>query len=547
MATESTAHNLKLVADAETVEELVDRVCRGSVRIPIFQRGLRWRSDDVIDLFDSIYRGYPIGSFLLSRDEAPADRIRIGPLVIDAPETHAAWWVVDGQQRLTTLTAGLSRPVPVPVRPVDPWVVYFDARSRTFHVPPESGEIPSTWIPVAQFLDASALSEWIGHWQHQGDETLRASVFQAAARIRQYRIPLYLLEAADERQLREIFVRTHHSRRSLSWTEVHDALFAHRGAHPSTLGDLAEELQRLGMGRPDEAQILSCLSAFKGLDVTRNVAGHLRRDPEIFASAVPDALPVLRSTLSFLRRSAEIPHLRLLPRSFPLFVLTRFFALFPAPAARTSTLLVRWTWRALLSPGLHGTLTFLRQALAAIEEGAEERSTQNLLALVPRTPTTSYALPDRFDARGADSRLALLGLASLKPRALNGDDAPFDVAELVQGVEAFRRIFPEDPAMDRSPANRILLPGSGAAHRELLERARNQGGAAPALWSHAVSPAAVEALLAGDHESFLAERKTSIEAAVHGLGTRLAAWSRSDRPSISYILREAGEEVEAEA
>jgi len=39
-------------------------VYRGHVRVPSFQRGLRWEASDVQDLFDSIYRGYPIGSLL---------------------------------------------------------------------------------------------------------------------------------------------------------------------------------------------------------------------------------------------------------------------------------------------------------------------------------------------------------------------------------------------------------------------------------------------------------------------------------------------------
>ncbi len=102
-------------------------VRRGVVRIPSFQRPLKWRTVDVLALFDSIYRGYPVGSFLLRKGAAPAATLEIGPLSIDGPETQEALWVVDGQQRLIALTAGLSRPRPVPTTPVDVWVVYFDA------------------------------------------------------------------------------------------------------------------------------------------------------------------------------------------------------------------------------------------------------------------------------------------------------------------------------------------------------------------------------------------------------------------------------------
>ena len=51
----------KPVARTEKVEDLVEMVYRGRVRVPWFQRGLKWEAKHVQELFDSIYRGYPIG------------------------------------------------------------------------------------------------------------------------------------------------------------------------------------------------------------------------------------------------------------------------------------------------------------------------------------------------------------------------------------------------------------------------------------------------------------------------------------------------------
>lgn len=436
------------------------------MRVPDFQRGLRWGAEDVVALFDSIYRGYPVGSILLRKGRADAARLEVGAVAIDAPETQEALWVVDGQQRLTALTAGLARPS-VPSTPADPWVVYFDAASPAFHAPPPNGDIPSTWAPVARLLDASSLSEWVFHWKHGGDADLRASVFQAGSRIRQYRIPLYVVETDDEASLRDIFYRINNFGKNLTWDEVHDALFGGSGEEPSTLAELAGELQKLGMGRPDEEQLLSCLISFKGLDVTRNVAEHYRKDPEVLSGAAQAALPAIRSALSFLKRQAEIPHLRLLPWSVPLVVLTRFFALYPEPKPRTLTLLTRWAWRSFLSASSHDERTLLRNGIAVIREGDEERSAQALLSLVPKARLEPYSLPARFDAQAADSRLALLGLASLRP--------PIDPVILAEGTE----------------------------------------------------------------EDFLRDRQMRIEEAVNLLGERLAEWSRTDRPSISYLLHEA--------
>ena len=104
-------------ASTETVENLVRSVLGGKMRVPSFQRGLKWKAKDVRDLFDSIYVGYPIGALLLQKAPAEAGKVKLGPLQIQAPETQSALWVVDGQQRLVSLAAALGRPVPIPTPP----------------------------------------------------------------------------------------------------------------------------------------------------------------------------------------------------------------------------------------------------------------------------------------------------------------------------------------------------------------------------------------------------------------------------------------------
>ncbi len=515
-------------------------VRRGGVRIPSFQRPLRWAADDIVALFDSIYQGYPIGSFLLRKGHADAARIAIGPLRIDAPETHSALWVVDGQQRLTALAAGLAHPQPISPSPDDPWVVYFDAANQKFASPQKNGNVPSEWVPAAQLLDASSLSEWVFQWRHANDVTLRAAVFRAGSLIRQYRIPLYIVETDDEQLLREIFFRINKYGKSMQWQDVHDALFGHVGEHPSTLASLADELREMGMGRPEEEQLLRCLIAWKGLDVTRTLTELYRKDPTMLKGVVSDALPALRNVLSFLRQAAEIPHLLLLPRSLPLMILTRFFALHPEPRPRTRDLLVRFVWRLLLAVEAFDERRFLRHGVTAIEENQEEPSVQNLLALVPKQPLRRYHLPERTDARAADSRVAFLGMASLAPRRFL-DGTQLDVAAMIEtrGVAAFRRIFAPGDPLARTPANRILLPGASGAARDLLEFAAQAGEILPVFSSHAISSAGVVALRERDTRSFLYERKRSIEEAVDRMAERLAGWSRTDRPSIEYLLSQA--------
>lgn len=517
----------------------MDLMRRGVIRIPHFQRILRWRSKNVEELFDSVYRGYPVGSLLFYRQAAPADRLELGPLTIDAPEIPEAWWVIDGQQRLAALAVCLLRPVPLPGKPTpsDPFVLYFDAGEKKFEAPVASGKVPTTWVPLPYLLDASRLAEWIFSWEHRSREELRLAVFDAGARIRDYLIPLYLIEA-DRNAAKEIFYRTNLAGEPLKWKEVHKALFGADETAPSTLEELADELTDVGMGRLDPDRVLTCLMALRGLDPTRNLAEHRRKDHDVLSGAVGEALPVLRRVLSFLRADAGIPHLRLLPKSILLDVLTRFFAQHPNPHPRTRMLLSRWFWRTALGAGAFDERTLRRRGISAVDED-EEGSVQRLLRLALKEPPRQIELPSAFDARSDESRLALLALVHLGPRSLL-DGNPVDVPDLLErdGKDAFLPIVRSSGAEGvRSPANRIIHPRGVQPKRLLQQWIATTELDHPVLSSHAIDRIAADALKHGDDKGFLSRRTELLTREVRRFAERMAAWEQNDRPSIDALLK----------
>jgi hypothetical protein len=250
--------------------------------------------------------------------------------------------------------------------------------------------------------------------------------------------------------------------------------------------------------------------------------------------------------LGFLRVDAEIPHLRLLPSSAPLVVLARFFTLHPRPNDRCTTLLVRWVWRWFLSMDVDER-TLKRRGIAGIDDDPEA-SVQRLLGLVRPDRPLNFAEPGAFDARAAQSRLALLGMASRKPRRLEltaaKDASEINVAELICQVDlaAFRPLFPLDGGLTSRTENRLLLPGSGAAFEELRSFIRAHGIDHPVLRSHLIEPRTAQAILKDDIVVALTDRVFALGGAVDELGARLAEWGRSDRPSLDYLLAQvAGE------
>lgn len=95
---------------SEKIRSLVENVSRGTLLVPEMQRRYVWRSTQVRDLFDSLYRGYPVGSILIW-NRADGD---ITGRVMDVGESAGevkkgeTQLLLDGQQRLTALTSILK-------------------------------------------------------------------------------------------------------------------------------------------------------------------------------------------------------------------------------------------------------------------------------------------------------------------------------------------------------------------------------------------------------------------------------------------------------
>jgi hypothetical protein len=141
-----------------TPVDLVADVRKGRIRIPPFQRGFKWQSGDVIDLFDSLIRGFPVGNLLLWLQPAPAARLQIGPVEVDAPETDSALWVVDGQQRITSIVGALV----AAGEAADPrFRIYLDLDDGSFRSIGVRQQPAASSVPVSRLLDTSTLLRWM--------------------------------------------------------------------------------------------------------------------------------------------------------------------------------------------------------------------------------------------------------------------------------------------------------------------------------------------------------------------------------------------------
>jgi hypothetical protein len=80
----------------EPIHRLIASAVEGKIDIPEFQRDFVWTKNQVADLFDSLIKGYPIGSILIWDISNYTEGRHIY-------ENVSKEWVVDGQQRIVAL------------------------------------------------------------------------------------------------------------------------------------------------------------------------------------------------------------------------------------------------------------------------------------------------------------------------------------------------------------------------------------------------------------------------------------------------------------
>jgi uncharacterized protein with ParB-like and HNH nuclease domain len=95
----------KIAPSNPRIASLLTDVTRGNIKIPVFQREYVWSDEQIMSLLDSIYRGYPVGSLLLwsTKERLKSERDVGGFKLPESPEDYPVLYVLDGQQRLTTL------------------------------------------------------------------------------------------------------------------------------------------------------------------------------------------------------------------------------------------------------------------------------------------------------------------------------------------------------------------------------------------------------------------------------------------------------------
>ena len=504
--------------------KLVEQVVNGKIRVPRFQRPFVWKQDDLHQLLDSVLRGFPIGSILVWETEQKIETTgRVGPVDVGAAPEGLVGYLLDGQQRVSTLvgTLRLTEEANTKVDHVD-WEVCCDLDTRQFFRIPES-EVSPQYFPVRSLLDTAGFFAACRRIESNATNPHQAQRWigeadRLANAFRDYQLPLIRIREADLDSAVAVFARLNRTGRKMAADEMVSALTYQEGQFhlAKRFDEFKDELAGEGFANLDRVLLLRSVLAALDRDIyAKDWAGLMVQDsvraqlPEAFGSAAGG----IKRALTFLKGQGVTSD-RLLPYGLQLVLLGEFFRLCPQPDANVEALLKRWFWVTSFTGWFGGVNT--AQATHALGEIRSLANGEQSEFKVVDLNAPAQPFPERFDGRSARVRAFLLYLASLRPRSAR-TVAELDPGHLLsaRGTRAMGYVCSNPEPLNglfSSPANRMFVDEEQVGQAMTILECLNDHQLDQILPTHGFASGSVRHVRSGDRGPLVRARLDNLIA-----------------------------------
>ena len=374
---------------------------------------------------DSLLKGFPIGTFILWKTDERLRAVRNigGAELPPTPQGDSVSYVLDGQQRLTSLFATLkglnversgrnedfrSIIVDLEAGPNDT-LVFTDSFDKS----------PGTFVSVFDLTTKDFDELGIDSRYRQRVRTLRDTVTE-------YQCSAIDVQEAEIDVATEIFTRINVTGKPLSVFEIMVAKtfdYERDFDLSEKTQTLLEELSDRDFGTIPDIVFLQVISAIMTGECSKRDI--LRLDKQEFIDAWPLAEDSIRSAVDHLRLSLGVPVSQLLPYKALVVPLAYFFAKHPSqPAGEMQDRLRDFFWRVSLSGRYsHSLETKLAQDIRTIDSILEGKQP---LYDYPVNPTKEFIeLNGAFNTGRSFIKAVLCSLASKKPKSFKNNSDVF--------------------------------------------------------------------------------------------------------------------------
>lgn len=419
----------------------------GVLKLPPFQRRFVWTQEQIIELLDSIYKGYPIGCIITwrARVDLPARRDIGGFLLPHQPQQFPVDYILDGQQRLTALYAVFCsdrtiNPDTDAQYVVDPTIfdISFDFNDNLF-VKASEVDTGHDNLPLSILFQADQFSRVVDNFS----TAHRPLAQQLYRKFADYEIP-FVYADTEQDNIGVIFERINNTATNLSplnlmvaWTWNGD--FHLKEELDSILTDLGDK----GFDEISEKILLQCIGSIVGKTAkTRQI---LALEAEEVRANIENLRDGLEKTADFLSTELNMLSIDFLPHSHQIVPLAYFFASLGTPLRiNQNRILRKWFWRTSFS---------LRYA-----DSTDEKINEDILFMdailsgtVTKAQMDKYSISvdediiekQKFSKANPFTRAFLLLLAQRKPKDMaTGRNIDIGIALSNYNLKEYHHIFP---------------------------------------------------------------------------------------------------------
>lgn len=331
------------------IEELVGKVKTGDIKLPKFQRPFVWKKDDVLALLDSIYKSYPIGSILLwlTKEKLASER-RIGDLEInERPEEYPTNYLLDGQQRLSTLCGALywdGNNVK------SMWNIVFDLDKEEFLYPEDNEKLE--YFPLNKLLNTL---DFINQCKRFEGHTNQSKYIKNAERllksIKDYKVAAVTIGDMTVDEVAPIFERINSTGRRLTMVDLmRAATWSGEFDLNEIIDSIRESLSSKNFEDISETEIVRNLSSCAGFGINKDDIDKLR---DCSAATLLEASTKCKSAyelaVDFITRELPITSDDYIPYGLQITFIVDFFDKCPRPTFKQREQLKQWFWKTSIS------------------------------------------------------------------------------------------------------------------------------------------------------------------------------------------------------
>lgn len=343
--------------DSKKYSDLISQIQSGIIKVPKFQRDFVWSIEKTAQLLDSILKGYPIGTFILwETDERINDIKNIGNLEIpDTPDGQKVQYVLDGQQRITSLFAAY---LGAKIQKINEKKVtdYSDIYVNLDGDMGETDDQIITSSPTGEHYislsDILNFQERMIDIQERHPENFQ-KIHAYSRAFDTYDFSTVLLRKDDIDSAIEVFTRINTGGQTLTLFEIMSAkTYDETQAFDMQRKweELEKELKEVGFDGISSTNVLSLLSLILSQTKECKRKTILKLNKQDIIETWDVAISALKDSIDYFRKTYRIPVSRLLPYDSLLVPFAYFFYYNKnSPSGDQRKLLEEFFWRASLS------------------------------------------------------------------------------------------------------------------------------------------------------------------------------------------------------